>query len=121
MQDSSRRAARLLERAQAGEADTVLAEVTAGLRTPGGDLACMHFVRVVALIVYLPDCPATISIGVAVAPAVALGDALHRADQAMYEAKRAGGDAIRSSLRDPRRHQIHHDTLHPESDPLTRR
>jgi hypothetical protein len=51
MQDSSRRAARLLERAQAGEADAVLAEVTAGLRTPGGDRAGMHFVRVVALIV----------------------------------------------------------------------
>jgi diguanylate cyclase (GGDEF)-like protein len=51
MQDPSRRAARLLERAQAGEADAVLAEVTAELGTPGGDLACLHFVRVVALIV----------------------------------------------------------------------
>jgi diguanylate cyclase (GGDEF)-like protein len=51
MQDPSRRAARLLERAQAGEADAVLTEVSATLRSRGGDLACMHFVRVVALIV----------------------------------------------------------------------
>ena len=69
----------------------------------------------------LPDCPATISIGVAAAPAVALGDALHRADQAMYEAKRAGGDAIRSAHRGDRRHQLHHDTLRSEPDPLTHR
>jgi len=39
----------------------------------------------------------------------------------MYEAKRAGGDAIRSSHRDARRHQLHHDTLHAESDPLPHR
>ncbi|GAA2615030.1 GGDEF domain-containing protein [Paractinoplanes durhamensis] len=51
MQEASRQAARLLERAQAGEADAVLTEVEAILRAPGGELACMHFVRVVVFIV----------------------------------------------------------------------
>ena len=51
--------------------------------------------RMVAAVRDLPDCPATVSIGVATAPAAALSEALHRADQAMYEAKRAGGDAMR--------------------------
>ena len=77
--------------------------------------------RMLTAVRALQDCPATISIGLAMAPAVALSDALQRADQAMYEAKRAGGDTIRSSLRDPRRHQIHHDTLHSEADPLPHR
>jgi len=43
----------------------------------------------------IPDSPATVSIGVATAPAGSLLDALHQADQAMYAAKRAGGDAVR--------------------------
>ncbi|MEU4241739.1 GGDEF domain-containing protein [Actinoplanes sp. NPDC026619] len=51
MHEASRRAARLLERAQAGEADAVLTEVESTLRGPGGDLAAMHFVRVVVFIV----------------------------------------------------------------------
>jgi diguanylate cyclase (GGDEF)-like protein len=68
----------------------------------------------------LPDCPATVSIGIATAPAVALGDALYRADQAMYEAKRAGGDAIRSPHRETRRLLIPHDPYLPESDALGR-
>jgi len=51
MQEASRRAARLLERAQAGEADAVLTEVESILRSPGGDLAAMHFVRAVVFIV----------------------------------------------------------------------
>ncbi|WP_433291505.1 diguanylate cyclase domain-containing protein [Actinoplanes sp. CA-030573] len=51
--------------------------------------------RMVEAVRHLPDCPTTISIGVASAPAIALDDALRRADQAMYEAKRAGGDAVR--------------------------
>jgi diguanylate cyclase (GGDEF)-like protein len=51
VQDSTRRVARLLERAQAGEDAEVLAEAETSLRSPGGDQAGMHFVRVVALIV----------------------------------------------------------------------
>ncbi|WP_433360317.1 diguanylate cyclase domain-containing protein [Actinoplanes sp. CA-142083] len=67
--------------------------------------------RMLAAVRALPDCPATVSIGIATAPAIALGDALLRADQAMYEAKRAGGDAIRSPHRETGRHLIHHETL----------
>jgi diguanylate cyclase (GGDEF)-like protein len=54
--------------------------------------------RMVSAVRTIPDCPATVSIGVASTPAATLGAALHRADQAMYEAKRAGGNAVRSSL-----------------------
>jgi diguanylate cyclase (GGDEF)-like protein len=75
--------------------------------------------RMLTAVRALPDCPATISIGMAAAPAVALVDALQRADQAMYEAKRAGGDAIRASHRDARRHVLHHDPRVTEPDPLT--
>jgi GGDEF domain-containing protein len=35
-----------------------------------------------------------VSVGVATAPAADLPATLHRADQAMYQAKRAGGDAV---------------------------
>ncbi|GAA0576736.1 hypothetical protein GCM10010172_71930 [Paractinoplanes ferrugineus] len=51
--------------------------------------------RMLAAVRELPDSPATVSIGVATAPADELGEALHRADQAMYDAKRSGGDAVR--------------------------
>ncbi len=42
----------------------------------------------------IPDCPATVSVGVATAPSADLPATLHHADQAMYQAKRAGGDAV---------------------------
>ncbi|GIF10301.1 GGDEF domain-containing protein [Actinoplanes teichomyceticus] len=52
MRETTQHAARLLERAQTGEAAAALAEAEAVLRAPTGDLAdgpaCMHFVRVVA-------------------------------------------------------------------------
>ncbi|GIF20309.1 diguanylate cyclase (GGDEF)-like protein [Actinoplanes tereljensis] len=51
--------------------------------------------RMLAAVRELPDCPATVSIGVAAAAADELGEALHRADRAMYDAKRSGGDAVR--------------------------
>ena len=54
MDDVGRRAARLLEEAQAGRAEDVLTRVEALLREPTGDLADgaapLHFVRVVSLI-----------------------------------------------------------------------
>jgi GGDEF domain-containing protein len=43
----------------------------------------------------IPDRPAGVSIGVATGAASELTDVLHRADQAMYAAKRSGGDAVR--------------------------
>ena len=51
--------------------------------------------RMVHAVRDLPDCPATLSIGVADGVATALPDAMCRADQAMYEVKRAGGDGVR--------------------------
>src|SRR4029079_2020131 len=42
----------------------------------------------------LPDCPATVSIGVAAAYAADLPEALRRADQAVYRVKRRGGDGV---------------------------
>jgi diguanylate cyclase (GGDEF)-like protein len=44
----------------------------------------------------VPHCTATVSVGVATAPAADLPATLHEADQAMYKAKRAGGDASAS-------------------------
>jgi GGDEF domain-containing protein len=42
----------------------------------------------------LPDCPATVSIGVADGPALELPAALIQADAAMYQVKRSGGDGV---------------------------
>jgi GGDEF domain-containing protein len=42
----------------------------------------------------IPDCLATVSIGIAVAPADDLPAALHRADEVMYRVKREGGDGV---------------------------
>jgi diguanylate cyclase (GGDEF)-like protein len=44
----------------------------------------------------IPGCTATVSVGVATAPAADLPATLLQADQAMYRAKRAGGDASAS-------------------------
>jgi diguanylate cyclase (GGDEF)-like protein len=49
----------------------------------------------------LPDCPATLSIGVADGPARELPDALIRADAAMYQVKRAGGDGVEVCRAEP--------------------
>ncbi|MBG0563831.1 GGDEF domain-containing protein [Actinoplanes aureus] len=54
-------------------------------------------VRMVHAVRDIPDCPATLSIGVADGLATALPDAVARADEAMYEIKRAGGDGVRVS------------------------
>ncbi|WP_433791658.1 diguanylate cyclase domain-containing protein [Actinoplanes sp. CA-252034] len=51
--------------------------------------------RMVRAVRALPDCPATLSIGIAVTPADQLCTALGRADEAMYAVKRAGGDGVR--------------------------
>ncbi|MFC4068052.1 sensor domain-containing diguanylate cyclase [Actinoplanes subglobosus] len=57
-------------------------------------------VRMVQAIRAIPDCPATLSIGVAVAFADELPAALERADEAMYAIKRAGGDGVRLCAED---------------------
>ncbi|MCY1143652.1 GGDEF domain-containing protein [Actinoplanes sp. Pm04-4] len=49
MTDVTRHAAHLLERAQGGHAAEVLVEVEELLGEPGGDVACLHFVRSIAL------------------------------------------------------------------------
>ncbi len=46
----------------------------------------------------LPDCPATLSIGVADGPAGSLRDVVDLADAAMYRAKRRGGDGVEVSM-----------------------
>jgi diguanylate cyclase (GGDEF)-like protein len=51
--------------------------------------------RMVHAVRDIPNCPATLSIGVAVCHAAALEDGLTRADEAMYQIKRAGGDNVR--------------------------
>ncbi|MEV6298815.1 GGDEF domain-containing protein [Actinoplanes sp. NPDC051861] len=51
--------------------------------------------RMVRAVRDIPDCPATVSIGVAVASAEALPAAVDRADEAMYQIKRGGGDGVR--------------------------
>jgi diguanylate cyclase (GGDEF)-like protein len=51
-------------------------------------------VRMVQAVRELPDCPATVSIGVADGPALELSDVLARADAAMYHVKRSGGDGV---------------------------
>jgi diguanylate cyclase (GGDEF)-like protein len=50
--------------------------------------------RMVCAVRDLPDCPATVSIGVADGPALELPAALISADAAMYQVKRSGGDGI---------------------------
>ncbi|MFF5078572.1 diguanylate cyclase domain-containing protein [Actinoplanes sp. NPDC000266] len=50
--------------------------------------------RMVDAVRALPDCPATLSIGVAGGPAVDLVQIVRRADAAMYRAKRRGGDDV---------------------------
>ncbi|GIM93897.1 GGDEF domain-containing protein [Paractinoplanes toevensis] len=48
--------------------------------------------RMVEAVRAIPDCPATVSIGVAAAYAADLPEALRLADEAMYRVKRRGGD-----------------------------
>ncbi|HWG98125.1 MAG TPA: GGDEF domain-containing protein [Pilimelia sp.] len=50
--------------------------------------------RMVEAVRAVPDCLATLSVGVAGGAAAAVRDTLARADQAMYVAKRAGGDRV---------------------------
>lgn len=68
----------------------------AALLDGGDELAAADVAdRMVRAVRALPDCPATLSIGIAVAPADRLAVALKRADEAMYIIKRAGGDGVR--------------------------
>ncbi|GIE60597.1 diguanylate cyclase (GGDEF)-like protein [Actinoplanes octamycinicus] len=53
--------------------------------------------RMVAAVRDIPECIATVSIGVAVGPAAALNESLCRADAAMYRAKRRGGDGVETA------------------------
>ncbi|MEU4621474.1 GGDEF domain-containing protein [Actinoplanes sp. NPDC023801] len=50
--------------------------------------------RMVAAVREIPDCTATVSIGIAVASAAGLPAALCRADEVMYRVKRGGGDGV---------------------------
>ncbi|MFC6006904.1 GGDEF domain-containing protein [Angustibacter luteus] len=63
---------------------------------PGADAVAAQRVaqRMVDAVDALPDSPATASIGVCSTPAAALPGAITRADQAMYAAKRAGGNRV---------------------------
>ncbi len=67
----------------------------------GPDDAARIASRMVRAVRDIPDCLATVSIGVAGGPAHGLEDTLCRADQAMYCAKRAGGDAVRAAVPEP--------------------
>ncbi|HWH00008.1 MAG TPA: diguanylate cyclase [Pilimelia sp.] len=51
--------------------------------------------RMVEAVRAIPDCLATVSVGVAGGTAAGVRDTLRRADEAMYAAKRAGGDRVR--------------------------
>ncbi|GAA0480818.1 diguanylate cyclase [Paractinoplanes deccanensis] len=63
---------------------------------PGLDAATAYEMgrRMVDAVRALPDCPATLSVGVAGGPAVDLQQIVRRADAAMYRAKRRGGDDV---------------------------
>jgi diguanylate cyclase (GGDEF)-like protein len=69
-------------------------EFAALLPGTGAAEARLIAARMVEAVRRIPDCPATVSIGVASARAGDLPDALRRADQAMYRAKRRGGDGV---------------------------
>ncbi|WP_239164204.1 GGDEF domain-containing protein [Actinoplanes palleronii] len=63
---------------------------------PGADedAAAVVASRMVLAVRAIPDCIATVSIGVAVGVAADLSDAVLRADAAMYRVKRRGGDGV---------------------------
>ncbi|AEV87996.1 Cellulose synthesis regulatory protein [Actinoplanes sp. SE50] len=63
MRETTQHAVRLLERAQTGDATAALAEAETVLRSPGGDLACMHFVRVVCRIAQSDPAGAIAAVG----------------------------------------------------------
>ncbi|GAA0568565.1 hypothetical protein GCM10010172_61040 [Paractinoplanes ferrugineus] len=54
--------------------------------------------RMVAAVRAIPDCPATVSIGVAGSYAADLNEALKLADEAMYRVKRRGGDGVEMGI-----------------------
>jgi diguanylate cyclase (GGDEF)-like protein len=72
-----------------------------GVLLPGADPADAAGIaeRMVRAVRAIPDCAATVSIGVAGGPAHVLPETLVSADQAMYRVKRAGGDAAERSDR----------------------
>ncbi|MFC7277225.1 diguanylate cyclase [Paractinoplanes rhizophilus] len=71
-------------------------EFAALLPGADADLAVAIAERMVAAVRDIPDCPATISVGVAAAAAIDLPETLRRADEAMYRVKRRGGDGVES-------------------------
>jgi diguanylate cyclase (GGDEF)-like protein len=97
--DTALRAIAAALSAQAGPGDLVARlggdEFAALLSDRDEAAAADVAVRMVQAVRELPDCPATLSIGVAVASAGGLQAALERADEAMYAVKRAGGDGVR--------------------------
>ncbi|WIM95312.1 GGDEF domain-containing protein [Actinoplanes oblitus] len=84
--------------AQVGPGDLVVRlggdEFAALLPGAGPAEAAAVATRMVRAVREIPDCVATVSIGVAVAPAATVTEALCRADEAMYRAKRQGGDNV---------------------------
>jgi len=70
-----------------------------GVVLPGAtpEVALAIAARMVAAVRDIPDCLARVSVGVASGPPGELRDTVCRADAAMYEAKRSGGDAVRGA------------------------
>ncbi|MEU8656891.1 GGDEF domain-containing protein [Actinoplanes philippinensis] len=96
--DAALRAIALALNAQGGPGDLVArlgGDEFAALLDGSDEAAVVDVaVRMVRAVRAIPDCPATVSIGIAVAPADELPAALERADEAMYAVKRAGGDGV---------------------------
>jgi diguanylate cyclase (GGDEF)-like protein len=101
--DEAVRAVAEVLRANTRDVDTVarLGGDEFGVVLPGARWATGAAIaeRIVEAIRDIPDCLATVSIGVASGPHHALAETICRADEAMYVAKRSGGDAVSGATR----------------------
>ena len=99
--DEAVRAVAAALRAAARDGDTVarLGGDEFGVVLPGAtpEVALAIGARMVAAVRDIPDCLATVSVGVASGPPADLRETVCRADAAMYAAKRSGGDAVRGA------------------------